>query len=160
MARARRLANRELPDRDDNFPGHPRDFQERRHRPGWAHAAEFGGRGIQSWGAWLGQRVISAGGAGRPRGGGRRAKGQPVASGDLPQELILPGLPHARARDLSSSHPGPLARRAVTGDLDGDGLDDLVVSDPRTPGRPLWLYDNRGNLPGTRVAPQVGRDGD
>jgi hypothetical protein len=35
------------------------------------------------------------------------------------------------------------------GDLDGDGLDDLLILSPHHPGRPLRLLRNRGLLPGT-----------
>jgi hypothetical protein len=45
------------------------------------------------------------------------------------------------------------------GDLDGDGLDDLLILSPQHPGRPLRLLRNRGVLPGTqpRLVPSTGR---
>ena len=48
------------------------------------------------------------------------------------------------------SHSVPLrAGRTVTGDLDGDGLEDLIVYDPQAADGALWLYYNTGVLPGT-----------
>ncbi len=49
--------------------------------------------------------------------------------------------------------------RALVADLDGDGLDDLAVHDPRdTGGRIHWLH-NRGELPGTAPGLRAGGDG-
>ena len=41
------------------------------------------------------------------------------------------------------------AGRSVQGDVDGDGLQDLLIYDPQAPTGTLWLYFNRGALPGT-----------
>jgi hypothetical protein len=53
----------------------------------------------------------------------------------------------------------PATGRALVADLDGDGLDDLAVHDPRdTGGRIHWLH-NRGELPGTAPGLRAGGDG-
>jgi hypothetical protein len=41
------------------------------------------------------------------------------------------------------------------GDLDRDGLLDLVLHDPRRPGTPIRVGVNRGALPGTRATPEL-----
>jgi len=48
------------------------------------------------------------------------------------------------------------AGRAVGGDVDGDGLADLLIFNPRIPDSPLRLCRNRGALPGTRPSLRVG----
>ena len=49
------------------------------------------------------------------------------------------------------------AGRSVQGDVDGDGLEDLLIYDPQAPSGVLWVYFNRGVLAGTperlRVSP-------
>jgi hypothetical protein len=41
------------------------------------------------------------------------------------------------------------------GDLDGDGLLDFLIHDPRHPGTPIRIGLNRGVLPGTRSPPEL-----
>ena len=40
--------------------------------------------------------------------------------------------------------------RVRYGDLDGDGLPDLLLYDPTRADAPVWLARNAGRLPGTR----------
>ncbi len=42
------------------------------------------------------------------------------------------------------------------GDLEGDGLDDLLIFDPRTPGASLRVARNRGRLPRTDAETREG----
>ena len=48
------------------------------------------------------------------------------------------------------------AGRTSVADLDGDGLEDLIVYDPQTSDGDLWLYYNRGTLPGTPADLEAG----
>jgi hypothetical protein len=64
------------------------------------------------------------------------------------------------AGELGPRFGAPTARQAIpagdlarVADLDGDGLDDLVLFDPRDPGGEVHVLWNRGLLPGT--APQI-----
>ena len=62
-----------------------------------------------------------------------------------------------RAGAAGPSFGDPIARQAnplragrtAVADLNGDGLEDLVVYDPQAADGGLWIYYNRGNLPGT-----------
>lgn len=47
------------------------------------------------------------------------------------------------------------AGQSAEADLDGDGLMDLVLYDPQVSEGALWLYYNRGALPGTPERPEI-----
>ncbi|MCS5635721.1 MAG: VCBS repeat-containing protein, partial [Myxococcota bacterium] len=47
------------------------------------------------------------------------------------------------------------AGRSVEADIDGDGLQDLLIYDPQAPSGALWVYYNRGVLPGSPGRPQL-----
>ncbi len=59
-----------------------------------------------------------------------------------------------RFGDLVAHQRIPLrAGRTQTTDLNGDGLDDLIAYDPQDAGGTIWVYYNRGTLPGRRSQP-------
>jgi hypothetical protein len=55
---------------------------------------------------------------------------------------------------LQASQPLDTGGRIRFGDLDGDGLTDFVLYDPRRPGAPVQIGINRGMLPGAMRAPE------
>jgi len=61
--------------------------------------------------------------------------------------------------DFGSSAAGQAislrAGRSAEADLNGDGLRDLVLYDPQNPQGAVWVYYNRGVLPGTPAAPEI-----
>jgi hypothetical protein len=60
----------------------------------------------------------------------------------------LQGFPSRSARQTL-----PTEGQIHPGDLNGDGLTDLVLFNSRRDNQPLRLLTNRGELPGTRVTP-------
>ncbi len=76
-----------------------------------------------------------------------------------------------RLGELGPSGPrfgSPIARqssaigagRSVEADIDGDGLQDLLIYDSKAPSGALWIYFNRGVLPGSPERPQLRPAGD
>jgi hypothetical protein len=83
-----------------------------------------------------------------------------LASADGKAVEVWLGGPSHRFASAQSRDPVDSSGRVSTGDLDGDGLPDFVVYDPRRTDVPLYVGRNRGNLPGSppRVAPSGARE--
>jgi hypothetical protein len=71
-------------------------------------------------------------------------------------QLYLGGSP-AALRRRAARQPFDGGGSLRTGDLDGDGLPDLLVFDRTRPGSPIRIGANRGVLPGTRATPRLTR---
>jgi hypothetical protein len=56
---------------------------------------------------------------------------------------------------VAASQPLETGGRIRFGDLDGDGLTDFVLYDPRRPGTPVRVGINRGVLPGSRARTEI-----
>jgi len=93
-------------------------------------------------------------------------------NGDRRPDLIVPAGDRRLAMRLGQSNdkgPGFGRSTAIQSlpieagslwpeDLDGDGLDDLVVFDSRDPAGRVFVLRNRGTLPGTPVNPRFEAD--
>jgi hypothetical protein len=66
-------------------------------------------------------------------------------------EIWLGG-PRHRFATVHARQPLDSSGRLRIGDLDGDGLPDFALYDPRRPGAPIRIGINRGTLPDTRPA--------
>ena len=72
-----------------------------------------------------------------------------VASGGGDRIEIRLGGPEYRFRKTSGRQKLDSRGRASFGDIDGDGLQDLVMFEPRRRDAPLKVARNLGELPGT-----------
>ncbi len=73
-----------------------------------------------------------------------------VGSGDGDELEVHLGSPKEGFRKRHASQPLDTAGRIRFGDLEGDGLSDFVIYDPRRQGAPIRIGANRGVLPGTK----------
>jgi hypothetical protein len=80
-----------------------------------------------------------------------------LGSGDGRALEVYLGGSSAALRTRVASQPFDTAGSLRIGDLDGDGLPDLLVFDRTRPGSPIRIGANRGVLPGTRATPRLTR---
>jgi hypothetical protein len=73
-----------------------------------------------------------------------------LESGDGEALQVYLGGSRASLRTRAARQPFDSAGALRIGDLDGDGLPDLLVFDRTRPGSPIRIAVNRGQLPGTR----------
>ena len=79
-----------------------------------------------------------------------------LGSGSGEEIEIFLGNAERGIRDLHAKQAFDTGGRIRFGDLEGDGLSDFVLYDPRRPGVPIRVGANRGVLPGTpKVPPSV-----
>jgi hypothetical protein len=81
-----------------------------------------------------------------------------LGSGDGDHVEVFLGGPQRRFARRDAREPLDSRGRVAFGDLDGDGLADLVVYDPRRPNAPVRIARNTGALPGTLPTVSAGRE--